>query len=287
MAKTIKLINENAYNVFILPQARTKMELYCALCEKEIGGLGFVNHFGIVEIISSGEEKLCKAPHFLLRDHVAGVIVLGQFSLDYLEMLNAHQVPLICVDFSYSLPDEDAIVQDNITGGFLATELLIKNGHNKIAYVGSIHQTTSIMDRYLGYHKALIQYGLADHYEALIEDRDGAGIYIDMKLPEDMPTALFCNSDETAYMLMKDLQVKGIRVPEDMSIVGFDDSIYAEMTTPQLTTVAVDREGMCEFTVRDILRKIELRGNDDEWQSLRKVVKVSLNERDSVGPPRA
>ena len=45
MAKTIKLINENAYNVFILPQERTKMELYCALCEKEIGWLGFVKRY--------------------------------------------------------------------------------------------------------------------------------------------------------------------------------------------------------------------------------------------------
>lgn len=237
-------------------------------------------HFGIVEIVGSGEEKLAKPPQLLLREHVAGVIVLGQFSSAYLKVLHAHQIPMIFVDFSYPDFDEDAIVQDNITGGFLATEHLILQGHKEIAYVGSISRTTSILDRYLGYHKALLTYGLSSHYEYVIDDRDQAGIFIEMVLPEKMPTAIFCNSDETAYMLMKMLEERHIRVPDDISIVGFDDSIYAKMTTPPLTTVAVDREAMTDFAVRDILRKIEK--EDDEWMHMRKVIKVHLCRRDSV-----
>ncbi len=237
-------------------------------------------HFGIVEIVSNEEDLRCKSPHFLLGNHVAGIIVLGQFSKAYVEMLRSTGVPLICLDFNHSDEDEDAIVQDNITGGFMATEHLILQGHKKIAFLGSIRQTTSIMDRYLGYHKALLTYGLAGDYEYIIEDRNDAGIFLEMKLPEDRPTAVFSNSDESAYLLMKQLEKEGIRVPEDLSIVGFDDSLYAKMTTPPLTTVKIDREVMCEITVQDILRKIEQKKNDCEH--MRKVIKVRFCPRDSV-----
>ena len=66
---------------------------------------------------------------------------------------------------------------------------------------------------------------------------------IELSLPEDLPTAFVCNCDETAFRLVRTLKERGIRVPEDVSVTGFDDSIYAQLCSPPLTTVSVDIVG--------------------------------------------
>ncbi len=253
---------------------------YFELYQLAVKQLAELAHFGIVEIVSSYEEAQEIPPKFLEQRHVSGLLVLGQFSASYLRAIAEYRIPTIYVDFNYPELNEDCIVQDNINGSFLATKYLIEHGHRQIGFVGSIHATSSIMERYLGYQRALLTYGLPLHDEWLIEDRDETGIYINMELPETLPTAIVCNSDETAYILIRQLSKKQIRVPEDISIIAFDNSFYTNMTAPRLTTVAVDSEAMVFFAVHDLLRKIDK--SDQNWREIRKVIKVQLFERNSV-----
>lgn len=239
-------------------------------------------HFGIVEIVGAQEERLATTPHFIVQRHVAGVIVLGQFDRAYLEMLEKHGIPLIFVDFTVPGMSEDAVVQDNLLGAYQAVSYLIAQGHREIAFVGSVARTSSIMERYLGYHRAMLEHGLVSKFEKVIEDRGADGIYIEMELPGRLPTALFCNSDETAYVLMKQMGQKGIRIPQDVSIFGFDDSWYAKSTDPKLSTISVDREAMTRFAVSGLLKKIEKQ--NDAWLEVRKVINVKMHLRDSVRP---
>lgn len=247
---------------------------------KRLADLGF---YGIVEIISEEETREGRIPQFLKQKYVAGIIVLGQFPRRYLEAAAAYKVPSIYVDFDIPQIKEDCIVQDNVNGSFLATEYLIQLGHRKIAYVGSIKATTSIMERYLGYHRAMLTYDLPVRREWILDDRDEAGIFIDVALPADLPTGFVCNNDEGATALVKQLKERGIRVPEDVSVIAFDNTIYSTLSVPPLTTVAVDADTMAMFAVDDLLRKI--RKGSGDWRHACKVVEVELTVRGSVSAP--
>lgn len=248
---------------------------------KRLADLGF---YGIVEIITEEEISKRHVPQFLKQKYVAGLVVLGQFPQQYLEDTAAFKVPSIYVDFDIPQIKEDCIVQDNVNGSYLATEYLIQLGHRKIAYVGSIKATTSIMERYLGYHRAMLTYDLPVRREWILEDRDQRGFFIDVVLPEDLPTAFVCNNDEGAAALIKQFAKQGIRVPEDVSVIAFDNTIYSTLSDPPLTTVAVDADTMAIFTVDDLLRKIRKR--DAQWRHSCKVVEVELTVRGSVSEPQ-
>ena len=100
----------------------------------------------------------------------------------------------------------------------------------------------------------------------------------EFKLPEDMPDAFVCNCDETAYHLVKFLQKKGLRIPEDASVVGFDDYIFATFCDPKLTTFSVDMREMSRAAVGLMEEKIKNPNTD----RIRRVISGEIIIRDSV-----
>lgn len=254
---------------------------YFNLYQMVVGELTNRGHFGIVEIVDLQLMERAKPPRFISQQHVQGIIVLGQFPTDYLRILEQSRIPMIFVDFSDPSIESDAILQDNVVAAYRATEYLIEKGHERIGYVGSIHRTSSIMERYLGYHQAMLVHGLEAN-EAVIEDRDEEGIYLDIQLPEPTPTALLCNSDEAAYELMNQLRVRGYHMPKDISIFAFDNTIYSTMSRPNLSTIACDSSAMARFAVSDLLLKIDKLKNNQAWLQVRKIVSMNINLRDSV-----
>ena len=206
-----------------------------------------------------------------------GIIMLGQFEKNYVIKVAALRLPLICVDFYYDDLDLDSIVSNNFNAGYIATKYLIKKGHKSIGFVGSIPSTNSIIDRYLGYTKAKIEYQI-NHENIIVDDRDENGSMIPIYLPDKLPTAFLCNNDHVAYLLIKKLQEKGIHVPNDVSVVGFDDVIYSKISNPTITTMKVSRKYMAEQAIMLMLRRIKNRNA--------KLINMSLEclmvERDSV-----
>ncbi len=134
------------------------------------------------------------------------------------------------------------------------------------------------MDRYLGYYRAMLMAGLEVKREWRIEDRDEDGKEIDFILPQKMPTAFVCNSDSTAFRLVKRLQDEGYRIPEDISIVSFDNFIYAEMSSPQITTYGADMDSLVKKSIAIILEKIA----DRSFSVGRVLVPGTMIERQSV-----
>src|SRR5690606_19311745 len=180
----------------------------------------------------------------------------GQFDKDYVVAVEKLKIPLVCVDFYYDDLALDSIVSNNYNAGHIATKYLIHKGHQKIGFVGTVQATNSIMDRYLGYYKALIEKELPRSDAFVIDDRDRDGEMIDFKLPSDLPTAFLCNNDHVAYLLAEKLKSMSIHVPNDVSIIGFDDVIYSRISNPQITTMKVSRTYMAEQAIKLILRRI-------------------------------
>lgn len=98
----------------------------------------------------------------------------------------------------------------------------------KLAFVGSIHAISSILDRYCGFSRSLIEHGLELPKEWLIEDRDEKG-EVQFDLPEQLPQAFVCNCDFATGRVIEKLEEKGLHVPEDVSVVGFDNYLYPGM----------------------------------------------------------
>ncbi len=185
------------------------------------------------------------------------VIFLGQFSRKYVMFLMGKKIPVLCLDFHYRGVEADSVVSDSYQASYDLTSYLIELGHRKIAFVGNLNYTNSVNDRYLGYYKALLEKDLNLDPAYRIDDRDEQGILDTFSLPEKMPTAFVCNNDYTAFNLTKQLKKAGYRVPEQVSVVGFDDVLYSEISDPPITSVHVHRGFMAEQAILLMKRRFQ------------------------------
>lgn len=237
-------------------------------------------HYSVImEAITSKMLAEHRMPDIVTERKVDGVIVLGQMKSDYLKVLRENKLPVVYLDFYDRTMEVPSVINDNMYGTYMLTNYLVAMGHKKIAYVGSIDATASILDRYLGYYRSLLTHQLNMPDDYIIPDRDDEGYFIDFQMPKEMPTAFVCNCDGTANLLMKLLISRGYRIPKDISVVGFDNySAEFDYNLPKLTTIEVNIEEMTKNAVEMIIRLLK----GEENLGGRKVISGKLIIRDSV-----
>lgn len=254
-ANTMKL-RTNLDIGILIPEAYFQTNsFYSELYKKLITRLGKEGHFGLLELLTETDEAALALPHLVDTRHVDGLILLGQPSKEYYRMISGAGIPIVFLDFYDEQGSADAVVGDNTYGCYRLTSHLIKNGHRKIGFVGNARSTSSIMDRYLGYYRAMLMHDLPIRREWLIQDRDSRNNLIPLELPEELPTAFVCNCDLVAGRLITELLKRGIRVPEDVSVTGFDDFTGAAPTDVPLSTFRVDTDGMIELAMKAITER--------------------------------
>lgn len=210
----------------------------------------------MLEIVSDEVEKAGQMPTLVTGRKVDGLIFMGNLDLDYLRAVTASGLPCILLDFYIPCGPLDCVVSDNLEGGIALTDHLLSQGCREIGFVGSIWATSSIMSRYLGYQQALRMAGIVPQEDWLLDDRDINGLFIPIQLPERLPRAFLCSCDEVAYNLVKSLQDRGLRVPEDVAVCGYDDFRYATLSQPTLTTYQVNVELMARMAVSHLAEQI-------------------------------
>ena len=211
---------------------------------------------GLLEIVSSEDEYKCTVPSIISNGKVDGLIFMGQLSRNYLQTMINFDIPYILLDFYYDSLSADSVISDNTSGEYILTNHLIGTGRRKIGFVGSIFATSSIMDRYLGYTKALLQAGLPLRSDWRLEDRDESGRFITLQLPDELPEAFVCSCDEVAYNLVEMLKRMGLRIPQDVAVAGYDDHLFSQISNPPLTTYRVNAKDMGRVAVDRIIRRI-------------------------------
>lgn len=153
--------------------------------------------------------------------------------------LHADGLPLVLVDRYLPTLETDYVGVDNLNGGYRATEHLLILGHRRIGFahqrIGGL-TTSSVRERWQGYRQALQDYGQPYDEALLFNTADKSAITGSRR-----PTAVFAVNDVSAMDILKAAQTLGLRVPEDLAVVGFDDLTLAAMTQPPLTTVAQPR----------------------------------------------
>jgi len=253
-----------SYNIGVVVSERFTGEIqsfYLNFFNKLSKCLESYNYYAIFNNLTYEDEKNKVLPRVYKENRVDGIVILGQLDPEYINALKEIDIPFIFLNFYEKHSDIDTIITDNFYGAYSITNFLIEKGHREIAFVGNIYSTSSITDRFLGYLKSLLENRIQVKEEYVIPDRDEKGHYIEFKLPENMPTAFVCNCDEVAYHLINHLKEKGYKVPEDCSVVGFDNDIYSQISSPQLTTVEVDMDTMAKTAVKVLLERIRKERN--------------------------
>lgn len=193
--------------------------------------------------------------------------------------------PLVVIDRRFDdLPMLSVLVDDE-KGGYLAAKYLLERGHRRIAFAGpSLEDSSVIHNRYSGFTRALAEYGLAPDPELAFSGyyHQPGGEEAGRRLlrMERRPSAVIATEDSIACGIMKTCQAAGMRVPEELSLIGFDDSMPARLVSPGLTTVRQDIRHKAACAVNMLLGAI----HDDRKRDDSVTLSVEIVERESVAP---
>lgn len=210
-----------------------------------------------IEVLKkTAEKRTMELPQIVKNKSVEGLMIIGEIDKEYIRMLQRRAaMPLVFVDFYDNETVSDAVIADNFYGMYQMTELLFERGMKKIGFIGSIYATNSIMDRYCGFMKSVLEHRGTVPREWLIEDRDAVG-QVGFELPNCLPEAFVCNCDLVAGMTVAKILERGLRVPEDISVVGFDNYLYPGYADMKITTYEVSTKTMTKVAVDKMLKQL-------------------------------
>lgn len=251
---------------------------YFKIYQKMLMELSKKGYIGILEIVRREDEETGMLPNIVRMNSVDQVVVVGEMQSIFLESLVQTGLGITFFDFENEEFDVDCVVSDGVNGGFLLTRYLVKNGHKKIGFVGNYKSTRSILDRYMGYMKYLIAKEQIYNAKWTLPDRDEDGKFIELELPDDMPDAFVCNCDPVAYRMIDALEKAGYSVPEDISVVGYDDFVEQPSEEIALTTYQVNTDEMIDRCIHII----EERSKNKNYRRGTTVVYGKLVVRDTV-----
>lgn len=211
----------------------------------------------VVEFVSPEDYK---DPMLWTLESTAGVIFLGggDISREWVQAAVNTGLPIIVLD--HFIPDMDVptVVSDSFAGAYAITQYLIDMGHRRIGFIRGPSKYWTLSERLAGYMLAMQRAGLGPLQELIpprVSHGDEKG-YGEMQMLLDLPdppTAVFAVSDKTAVGAYRATQERGLSIPYDISIVGFDDIEIAQLLNPPLTTVHTDLEVMGEVAFQRLL----------------------------------
>lgn len=233
----------------------------------------------------------CHLKDLINPDKTVGIIAQVHFVTDAIyDDLKATALPFIVIDcYSYKR-NISSVCVNNEDGIFMAVDYLKSIGHRNIGYVASGRETDSFIERRRCYHLALRELDLVDRPEfRFFTDRHGsdpaASLMNQWGRMEKLPTAFLVENDMLAVHVYKALKRMGYKIPNDISIIGFDDRSIASMTDPSLTSVRVHRHLMGRQTVIMLKNLIEMKKKSFNGIPFRLNVGTQLIIRESCAPP--
>ncbi|RVC55872.1 MAG: LacI family transcriptional regulator [Mesorhizobium sp.] len=273
--KTIGLLLPDNSNPFFASVAR------------QIEDAGFVAGYTVILCNSDGNaEKEERYLSVLMAKQIDGLIFAG--SSDHAGVFSrlAPDVPAVLLDREIHSVHVDSVLVDHDHGGYLAGQYLVGLGHKRIGVIGGPRDSSSSPARLRGFTRALQEAGVDLPASAVVDsDYHFAGGRLAMeRLLTQAPdiTAVFACNDLMAMGAVTALRSRGLRVPDDMSMIGFDDIPYAVTTWPPLTTIAQPVEKIGTRAVSLLLERVA----EPAAHSRREILMPVLVERESCAPLR-
>jgi len=228
-----------------------------------------------VKVVRSFEER-----------RVDGIVVTAsRVGALYAPMLSEMQIPIVLLNNQHPGEFAHSVMIANFEASRTAVQYLLQLGHRRIAYIGDRFGYSSDSERFSGYRSTLDEADIAFRPEFVVhgDGKAEGGVHAMERLlaAPNLPTAVFCYNDMTAVGALRAIRNRGLRVPDDISIVGFDDLFLAQYTEPPLTTVRQPKHEMGRLAMQVLLKM--LTGADTEQK-----IKVpgELIIRQSAAPPK-
>lgn len=221
----------------------------------------------------------------MLAEQVDGLLITPvQTGKKTIEELKKSGLPFALLGRHFDDLEADYVVTDDIQGGFLATEHLIKLGHKKIAMVNGPLHISSAKERFRGYKKALDRYRIKLDESLVsvgaITTEDGYKVTESLLNQRPRPTAIFAYSDFVAFGVLRAIREARLSIPEDVAVIGYDDVEFSSCLEIPLTTVRIPKKELGRKAASLLLDKI--RGKVTGKQAL--LIAVELIYRESTKP---
>ena len=244
-------------------------------------------HYSLaITILDETPELLSEKTHlFFQQDRVDGVIMLTPlFESECMDILEKKNIPFVTLDNqSYPFRGQSVVV-DNFKGGYEATRHLIETGHKNIAHVTGDLKFLSAQERYKGFEKALEEVGLKpfDVVNGSFMVASGKEAAEKWLASGTLPDAVFAGDDLIAFGLINSFSAHGVHVPQDISVIGFDDHPFCSELRPYLTTLKQPAKEIAEAGVKALLDRIENKSKCNQVIKLepKLIYRESVLERD-------
>jgi len=226
-------------------------------------------------------QKEEEAINLLLAKRVDGLLIAPvQDRDDDIKNLIDANIPFVVVGRDFKNIEVDAIYNDEVKGGFLATEYLIKKGHKRIALIDGFLYKSPAKGRLEGYKKVLNKYRISlDESLISVGDINIEDGYERTKqmLEKNLDfTAIFAYNDMMAFGAMQAIKEKGLRIPEDIGLIGYDDILFSSLISPALTTIRLKKQELGVKSVKLLFSRIN--GNRKKTKKVMLGVELVVRE---------
>ena len=254
---------------------------------------------GLSVILCNSDEQLPKETHYLelLEEHrVQGILITPVAGADErLARLQRRGTPVILVDSRSVSGGQCSVAVDDVLGGDVALSHLLDGGHERIAFVGGPLSLRQVADRLEGAIRALQRAGGTADDLIMIETAalnvsagQRAGAAIAEMSPRQRPTAAFCANDLAALGLLQEMTRRGIRVPDDIAIVGYDDIEFAAAAAVPLSSVRQPRHQIGRTAAQLLLEEsLSTDGHQHREVIFQPELEVRRSSQARTGPVRA
>jgi len=205
-----------------------------------------MNYETVLLTTTSDAQKIKSISNLIEEKQIDGLFIIGLKTTDeYFKQLKEINYPIVLWDIEINNPSVCCVGVNNTKGSFLAVEYLIKQGHKRIGFINGHKEAFVSYERLNGYFLALNRYNLPVDNNLIVHSdftyKGGAGAVESLIKENRDITAVFCASDLMAIGIINELQREGYSVPQDISVIGFDDIDFARYINPMLTTIRQDK----------------------------------------------
>ena len=289
----------------LAPQSRPARSIALLLNKRYLKNLSFYSRvvYGITNyanqhnynvIVDFFDNENPVLPQAVASGSVEGVLAAGNISGEFLKLLSAAKLPLVLIDYSSYQLHTDSVGTQNLLGGYAAAQYVIQKGHQNIGFVGDIHYSNNLRERWQGFSSAVAdsrrlgvcqehgKFSILSSIAPAVIEKNYQRLVKEIQTLSQLPTAWVCCNDETAVCLYRALELLHIRPGKDISIIGFDDIESSLLVQPALTTMHVPKKQMGETALIRLCSRIENPGLPLQHIML----PVELVERESVAERR-
>lgn len=250
----------------------------CLSLEQEMTARGF--YLTTLPVAANDVSQNC-LPRELKEKNWRGIFILSHISDLFVKQILDLGLPTVMIDHHDPHLRTDTILSQNKDGAFVAVEHLIQLGHTRIGFVGNVNFSPSYEERWEGYCKAMRHYELPvnAHYTITGIKEEQAALYQALESLEEMPSAWFCVNSGLGFILNSYFQSKGFAVPEQVSIICFDNTEFTILAHPPLTTMCTD----LRFMGKQAVETMDWRLRNPSAPTVNVAIGTELVLRESTG----